>query len=91
VKTTRPGAFAVSPNGRNSFFTYCEEVACAVSNSSQPALRGCQSFTSAPCVILYVRNEPRRAFTRTGDADAGGRHGSEEQRELDFDVDNKRS
>lgn len=91
VKATRPGAFAVSPDGRNSFFTYCEEISCATSNYSQPALRGCQSYSGAPCVILYVRNEPRAAFTRTETAGTGGRHGSEEQRELDFDVNDRRS
>ena len=85
VKATRPGAFAVSPDGRNSYFTYCEEVACAVTNYSQPALRGCQSLTGAPCVILYVRNEPRLPFSRTQTAGTGGRHGSEELRELDFE------
>ena len=91
VKATRPGAFAVSPDGRSSYFTYCEEIACATSNYSQPALRGCQSFSGAPCVILFVRNEPRSGFTRTQNADTGGRHGSEEQRELDFDFNDRRS
>ena len=91
VKSTRPGAFAVSADGRNSYFTYCEEIACAASNYSQPALRGCQSFSGAPCVILYVRNEPRLAVGRTETADSGGRHGSEEQRELDFDFSDKRN
>jgi hypothetical protein len=85
VKTTRPGAFAVSPDGRNSYFTYCEEISCAAPSYTAPALRGCQSFSGAPCQILFVRNEPRLAFTRTGNAGSGGRHGSEEQRELDFD------
>ena len=89
VRATRPGAFAVSPDGRNSFFTYCEDVACATSNYSQPALRGCQGISGAPCTILYVRDEPRAAFTRTENAGAGGRHGSEEQRELDFDFNNR--
>jgi hypothetical protein len=91
VKATRPGAFAVSPDGRNSYFTYCDEITCATSNYSQPALRGCQSFSGAPCVILFVRNEPRIGFTRTQNAGTGGRHGSEEQRELDFDFNDRRS
>ena len=91
VKATRPGAFAVSPDGRNSYFTYCDEIACATSNYSQPALRGCQSFSGAPCVILFVRNEPRIGFTRTQNAGTGGRHGSEEQRELDFDFNDRSS
>lgn len=85
VKVTRPGAFAVSPDGRNSFYTYCDDTICAVSNYSIPALRGCQSFSGTPCVVLYVRHEPRLTFTRAENAAAGGRHGSEEQRELDFD------
>jgi hypothetical protein len=91
VRATRPGAFAVSPDGRNSFFTYCEEVSCAAASYAQPALRGCQSLAGTPCVILFVRNEPRRAFSRTENAGTGGRHGSEKQRELDLDFDRKRS
>ena len=91
VKATRPGAFAVSPDGRNSFFTYCEEISCAAPSYTQPALRGCQSIAGTPCIILFVRNEPRVAFTRTENADTGGRHGSEEQRELDFDFNGRRS
>lgn len=91
VKATRPGAFAVSPDGRDSFFTYCEEISCAAPSYAQPALRGCQSFSGSPCQILYVRNEPRLAFTRTENAGSGGRHGSEEQRELDFDFNDRRN
>ena len=91
VKATRPGAFAVSPDGRSSYFTYCDDIACATSNYTQPALRGCQSCSGAPCMILFVRNEPRIAFTRSGTAGTGGRHGSEEQRELDFDFNDKHS
>lgn len=85
VKVTRPGAFAVSPDGRNSFYTYCDDTACAVSNYSIPALRGCQSLAGTPCVILYVRHEQRLNYTRAEDAAPGGQHGSQEQRELDFD------
>ena len=91
VKATRPGAFAVSPDGRNSFFSYCEEISCAAPSYTQPALRGCQSISGTPCIILFSRNEPRAAFTRTENAGTGGRHGSEEQRELDFDFNDKRS
>ena len=85
VKVTRPGAFAVSPDGRNSYYTWCDDIACATSNYSIPAQRGCQSLAGTPCVVLYVRNEPRRAFTRAEDAAPGGQHGSQEQRRLDFD------
>jgi hypothetical protein len=89
VKSTRPGAFAVSADGRDSFFTYCEDISCAAPSYTQPALRGCQSYSGAPCIILFSRTEPRVAFTRTENAGTGGRHGSEEQRELDFDFNDK--
>lgn len=91
VRSTLPGAFAVSPDGRNSYFTYCDEITCAVTNYSQPALRGCQSLAGTPCVIIYVRNEQRGAITRTETAGTGGRHGSEEQRQLDFDFHDRRA
>jgi hypothetical protein len=85
VKVTRPGAFAVSPDGLNSFYTWCGDTVCATANYSIPALRGCQSLAGTPCVILYVRHEPRLQYTRSGTA-AAGRHGSEEQRQIDYDV-----
>ena len=85
VKVTRPGAFAVSPDGLNSFYTWCGDTACAIANYSIPALRGCQSLAGTPCAILYVRHEPRLQYTRSETA-APGRHGSEEQRRIDYDV-----
>ena len=85
VKVTRPGAFAVSPDGRNSFYTWCDDTACATSSYSAPALRGCQAFSGAPCLILYVRHEPRVQYSVSATA-ADGRHGSEEQRRIDYDV-----
>jgi hypothetical protein len=91
VKSTRPGAFAVSQDGRDSFFTYCEEISCAAPSYTQPALRGCQSISGTPCIVLFSRNEPRVTFARTENAGIGGRHGSEEQRELDFDFNDKRN
>lgn len=84
VKVTRPGAFAVSVDGRNSFYTWCDDTVCMISTYSIPALRGCQSFGGKECIVLYVRNEPRRAFTRASDA-APGQHGSEEQMRVEFD------
>jgi hypothetical protein len=85
VKVTRPGAFAVSPDGLNSFYTWCDDTACATANYSQPALRGCQGLAGAPCVVLYVRHEPRLQYSRSETA-AAGRHGSEEQRRIDYDT-----
>lgn len=86
VKVTRPGAFAVSPDGRNSFYTWCDDTACMTSNYSIPALRGCQGLAGQACVVLYVRNHPRLASTRATDAGAGGQHGSQEQQRIDFDT-----
>jgi hypothetical protein len=85
VRVTRPGAFAVSPDGLNSFYTWCDDTACATANYSMPALRGCQSLAGQPCVVLYVRQEPRLQYGRSGTA-AAGRHGSEEQRRIDYDT-----
>ena len=85
VKVTRPGVFAVSPDGLNSFYTWCGDTVCATSNYSVRALRGCQSLAGTPCLILYVRHEPRLQYARSKTA-APGRHGSEEQRRVDYDV-----
>ena len=85
VKVTRPGAFAVSPDGSNSFYTWCDDTICATANYSMPALRGCQSLAGTPCLVLYVRHEPRLQYSRSG-TPAPGRHGSEEQRRVDYDV-----
>jgi hypothetical protein len=84
VRVTRPGAFAVSPDGRNSFYTYCDDTVCMTSNYSMPALRGCQSLAGTPCIVLYVRNEQRLPFTRDENAAPGGQHGSQEQPEINF-------
>jgi hypothetical protein len=85
VKVTRPGAFAVSPDGLNSFYTWCDDTVCATSTYTIPALRGCQGLAGQSCVILYVRHEPRLVHSRSATA-GEGRHGSEEQRRVDYDV-----
>ena len=85
VKVTRPGAFAVSPDGRNSFYTWCDDTACATANYSFPALQGCRSLAGTECLVLYVRNQPRFTFTRAQDAAPGGQHGSEEQQPIEFE------
>lgn len=85
VKVTRPGAFAVSPDGLNSFYTWCDDTVCGTTSYTMPALRGCQGLAGQPCVILYVRHEPRLVYSRS-DSAGQGRHGSEEQRRIDYDV-----
>ena len=85
VKVTRPGAFAVSPDGRNSFYTWCDDTACMTSNYSHPALRGCQALAGTECLILYVRNQPRLVSTRADNAAPGGQHGSQQQQRIEWD------
>jgi hypothetical protein len=85
VKVTRPGAFAVSPDGRNSFYTWCDDTACMTANYSIPALRGCQSLAGTECVVLYVRNQPRLVATRAESAAPGGQHGSQQQPRIEWD------
>ena len=84
VRVTRPGAFAVSADGKDSFYTWCDDTACKTSNYSIPALNGCRALAGQDCVVLYVRNEPRFAFSRTINSDPG-RHGSQQQQPLEFD------
>jgi hypothetical protein len=85
VRAVRPGAFAVSPDGRNSFYTWCDDTACAASNYSLIARRGCQQLAGADCLVLYVRNQPRLTSTRATDAAAGGQHGSQKQQRIEWD------
>jgi hypothetical protein len=85
VKVTRPGAFAVSPDGRNSFYTWCDDTACATASYSFGALGGCQALAGTQCLILYVRNQPRLVSTRAADAAPGGQHGSQQQRRIEWD------
>jgi hypothetical protein len=65
VKVTRPRAFAISADGRNSFYTWCKDIACATLNYVSPALWGCRSLAGMDCFILYVRHEQRLLFTHT--------------------------
>jgi hypothetical protein len=84
VKVTRPGAFAVSPDGRNSFYSWCDDTACMTYNYSMPALRGCQGLAGTECVVLYVRNQPRLLSTRADGAAPGGQHGSQQQERIEW-------
>jgi hypothetical protein len=85
VKVTRPGAFAVSPDGRNSYYTWCDDTACATANYSFPALQGCRGLAGTECLVLYVRNQPRLLSTKANDAAPGGQHGSQQQQRIEFD------
>jgi hypothetical protein len=85
VKVTRPGAFAVSPDGRSSFYTWCDDIYCATTNYSFPALQGCRSLAGTECLVLYVRNQPRVLSTKSSDAAPGGQHGSQQQQRIEWD------
>ncbi|MEZ5831275.1 MAG: hypothetical protein R3D05_08835 [Dongiaceae bacterium] len=65
--------------------------------TTSPARRGtirsqrcgnAEALAGTPCIVLYVRHEPRLAFTRAATANGGpeGRHGSEEQQPIFFDI-----
>lgn len=84
VKSTRPGAFAISADGADSYYAWCDDIACTTSNYSIPALNGCRSISGKDCFVLYVRNQPRFAFSRRVDGRTG-RHGSQEQPSIEFD------
>jgi hypothetical protein len=84
IKNTRPGAFAVSPDGVNSFYTWCEDLSCNVTNYSNIALKGCQSIAGGECVILYFRNQPRMGMSVNAALADKGRHGSQKQYHYEF-------
>ena len=86
VKSTRPGAFAVSPDGRTSYYTWCDNTVCRISTYSIPALNKCQSLAGTKCVLLYVRRDQRADYTVDPKAAPGGQHGSQQQEEFNFDV-----
>lgn len=76
VKTTRPGAFAVSEDGKDSYAYWCEEMVCTAISYATPAVDYCQSLSGKPCVALYVRNAPRYAYTQARFGEGEGKHGS---------------
>ena len=71
------GAFAVSPDGANSYYIYCPERFCSPSLYGGMAQSQCYSLSGQDCYLFYVRNEPRLAFTVAPDKTAtAGHHGS---------------
>jgi len=91
VKSTRPGAFAVSPDGRTSYYAWCDNTVCRISTYSIPALNKCQSLAGTKCLILYVRRDKRVDYTVDPAAAPGGQHGSQQQEEFNFDVHDRRA
>lgn len=76
VKTTRPGAFAVSEDGKDSYAFWCEEMTCTAISYATPAVDYCQSLSGKPCVALYVRDAARYTFTQAQHGQDQGKHGS---------------
>lgn len=84
VKTTRPGAFAVSEDGADSYFVWCEEMTCTEVSYATPAIKRCESLSGKHCVALYVRDQPRMAFARATKGDGLGKHGSKKAFPIEF-------
>jgi len=76
VKTTRPGAFAVSEDGKDSYAFWCEEMTCTAISYANPAVDYCESLSGKPCVALYVRNAARYTYTQARGGEGQGKHGS---------------
>ena len=84
VKTTRPGAFAVSEDGADSYFVWCEEMTCVDISYATPAVQRCESLSGKHCVTLFVRDHPRTAFAQASKGDGAGRHGSKKSMPVEF-------
>jgi hypothetical protein len=84
VKVTRPGAFAVSEDGQDSYYFWCEEMSCDAVSYATPAIKLCRSISGKPCLALFVRNQPRVVFSRAQQGDGTGRHGSRKARPVEL-------
>src|SRR5687768_1224703 len=63
IGSTKKGAFAVSSDGFNSFFSYCTDPSCISTSLSQQALNECQSLTGMECLLMAYGREERMEFT----------------------------
>lgn len=77
------GAFAVSPDGANSYYVYCPDISCSPPLYGGIAKTQCYSASGQECVLLYVHDEPRRAFTVNPQKTPTGHHGYRRARPLD--------
>jgi len=54
----RPGAFAITKDGHNAFYSWCEETRCVAGPSySQTAKDSCEREYNQDCVVFAVRDE----------------------------------
>jgi hypothetical protein len=63
IGSTKKGAFAVSSDGFNSFFSWCYDPSCIATSLSQQALNECQSLTGMECLLMAHGREVRIEFT----------------------------
>jgi len=64
------GAFAVSPDGRFSFYTYCSEGNCEIAELNVDALNGCKNLAGTDCVLLAHNQAIYRKYAVAGDQNA---------------------
>jgi len=76
IGTTRRGAFAISQDGKTTFYSYCAEITCIPANYSMLALNGCRSLSGSACNLLFVNRDARIAFERAALLNDSGKHGA---------------
>lgn len=56
IGPTNPGAFAVSEDGRYSFYVYCRDVRCASGTTyKHDAMRRCRDLSKQECYVFAFR------------------------------------
>jgi len=71
------GAFAVSPDGRHGFFTYCYSGNCERADLNYEALNGCKKLAHSDCLILAHNQAVYRKYVVDGGQSAAiGQGGS---------------
>jgi hypothetical protein len=69
------GAFAVSPDGQNSFYVYCPDISCSPPLFGGIAQSQCHSLTGQECLLFFVARDPRYAYTVAPTKTPVGHHG----------------
>ena len=63
----KPGAFAISKDGRSAFYSWCQDIRCRAGPTySQDALGSCQRQHGPDCVVFAVRDEIQVAYEIIG-------------------------
>jgi hypothetical protein len=54
----KPGAFAISKDGRSAFYSWCQDIRCVAGPTySQDALSACEREYGTDCVVFAVRDD----------------------------------